>query len=285
MADRRLRWRIACLLPILLAVSASHASADPDAVEVHEETGLSGVMTAWCLGNADEFAFAAEGLGIAFSRKEEEGKDNFASPGKTEGSLDKWAASSNKEDVATFDSACRLAYAAFSRSEARPDESELFLESQAFSAIVGAAIAGIFAVGSGAWTQRRRAHEDDAEELAALNDQLRAAMEEYTREPYSVEEGVESAAKARALRSLLGEWRKHEGGEKDVTTVRDGLTTILGENPALPLPKIGDLGGTAAERKENGEKLMAEVNTIHSLVAKIRRRVERPWRIGDRKSE
>lgn len=285
MASRHSLWACICLCAALLVVHPPRASAAPNAVEVHEGSGIPSKVTAWCLGNPREFAVAAEALGINSNLTKQDKKDNFISPSGVDGVLTKWAASTKEEDVATFDSACRLAYAAFSRSEVRPEESEDIIDSQAFGAAFGALIALGGAAGGGIWAQRRRGHEADAKELTALNDELLTAMQRYTREPYDPADGVEAGVKARALRLLLGEWRKYEGRDHNVTSALDRLEIILGENPNKPLPKIGALGNSAKERTTNGQKLMADTEKIHSSVVKVAKRLESILRHGDREPE
>jgi hypothetical protein len=254
------------------------AAATANAVDLHS-SALPEPITVWCLGNAPEVRVAANGLGMRVDI--EEGNPDFRFPGG-QGDVYEWASSTNEEAVQAFDSACRLAYRAFSRSEVRPDESGSLVDSQAglIGAIVGAVLTALFGVLTGARRKRIDSHEKDADELTDLSDQLRVAMERYIQPGHPDDAREEARVTASVLCNLVGEWRKYDGGSKDATAAQRYLRKILDD----PAPKIGNLGANAQERTQGGQLLMEDVGTIHSRVGVLAKRVRRFGRLKEREA-
>jgi hypothetical protein len=261
------------VLTACLVVSQTQASAKTNAVALHEASGLPAQVTVWCLGNEAEFLAAAEGLGIDFEKATHR-NNKIRPPGGSFGSLNDWAKSSEPEALTSFDSACRLAYAAFSRSEARPDESEAFYESEGFiGTIVGAGVAGSFGLLGGSW----RARKDAANELLQASNRFGSAMETYTHRDNLDKPPDEAEAAARELLAVLAKWRQLRGQGKSVSSAMDCLRAMLGEQAEGPT--IGGLSEAGAGHAEMSQSLMDTTLEIQSIAASVSRKIRSPGRL------
>jgi hypothetical protein len=267
-----------------LASPAASAATDTSAVKIHEESSeLPGRVTVWCLGNEVEFATAARALGIEFDEKPLGGKINFTQPGGEKGDLYRWAANTSAPALAAFDSACRLAYEAFSRSEARPDESESLLESQSglVSVIVGALIAGASGAVGRFWGTRKA----EARELTTLSGRLREAIQRFTVGGFERAAAQEAEIRAQSLRAVLKEWEGLDDGRStEVATAIDRIDALLGESAKEDKDAIQSVYDDGVDPETIGVSLNETADEIHALVTSASRRVESPFRLRQRKS-
>lgn len=204
----------------------------------------------------------------------------FRFPGGGKGSLYKWASSDNQEAIEAFDSACQLAFQAFSRSEARVEESESLLESE--SGIVGALVGGGIAIAVAFGVERRRSREEDEDELIQLSNQLQGAVGRYIQAGHPALAEEEARASGRALYNLLGEWKKYDGSHKNITSAQQMLSNILAEDDDAPLPRIGNLG-EESEQEHYGKLLLGIAASIHMHVVDAAHRIGRFRRMARRK--
>jgi len=260
----------------------TQAVANTNAVALHEASGLSAQVTTWCLGNEAEFLVAAEGLGIDFKRGTNGTLGIQAPEGGSFGSLYDWAKSRETEALASFDSACRLAYAAFSRSEARPDESEAFYESDGFiGTIVGAGVAGLFGLFGGTW----RARKDAANELIDASNRFGNAMSTFL-QPENTEKTPDDAeAAARQLLAVFVKWRFLSGQERNVSLAMDHLRAILGESSERQKWSLRNFGEAGDNREAAAKSLTDTALEVQSIAASVSRRIRSVGRLPYRLTE
>jgi hypothetical protein len=292
--------RLTRLGALLLVATALHPLAAAAANAVSRHPDLPAAVTVWCLANPERFGVAARAFGMETG--EESDPKAFIRGGKGI-FLSEWATSDEEGDIDDFDRACRTAFIAFRHAGVglalyglEPGQLAEALEGDSSSGddllsgaggvVIGAVLTGL----GGAVAGRRRAHQDDAEELRRFDAEFQSALELHVVDPTNVDAARQARVRARVLRDAVREWTPRglaqvmpKGlDEKEVRDAEGLLGELLDGGP----PRIGSLRhGTADELEEDANTLLSKAARLHVHVAKVADQVSKVLRGAEREPQ